>query len=85
MCEYSAEEGKAAEWHMIYLGYLALSGAGLMILEASARAYAEHFARTLDSLAWPGNLAELSRSLSACPMSALDQNRRVGLHSRLSN
>jgi 2,4-dienoyl-CoA reductase-like NADH-dependent reductase (Old Yellow Enzyme family) len=38
MCQYAAEEGKAAEWHMIHPGYMALSGAGLMILEASTRA-----------------------------------------------
>lgn len=38
MRQYFADEAKAAEWHMIHLGYLALSGAGLMILEASTRA-----------------------------------------------
>lgn len=37
-CQYSAEEGKAAEWHMIHLLYLALSGTGLMILETCTRA-----------------------------------------------
>jgi 2,4-dienoyl-CoA reductase-like NADH-dependent reductase (Old Yellow Enzyme family) len=36
MCQYSAEDGKATDWHMIHLGHLALSGAGLMILEATA-------------------------------------------------
>lgn len=36
MCQYSAEEGNAVEWHLIHLGHLALSGAGLMILEATA-------------------------------------------------
>lgn len=36
MCEYSAEEGRATDWHMIHLGHLALSGAGLLILEATA-------------------------------------------------
>lgn len=36
MCEYSAENGCATDWHMIHLGHLALSGAGLLILEASA-------------------------------------------------
>ena len=36
MCQYSAEDGQAGDWHMIHLGHLALSGAGLMILEASA-------------------------------------------------
>ncbi|MEO6897885.1 MAG: NADH:flavin oxidoreductase/NADH oxidase [Caldimonas sp.] len=36
MCQYSAREGSALDWHMIHLGHLALSGAGLLILEATA-------------------------------------------------
>jgi 2,4-dienoyl-CoA reductase-like NADH-dependent reductase (Old Yellow Enzyme family) len=36
MCQYSADNGSATDWHMIHLGHLALSGAGLMIIEATA-------------------------------------------------
>src|SRR3954463_1328427 len=36
MCQYSAIDGSAGDWHMIHLGHLALSGAGLMIIEATA-------------------------------------------------
>ena len=36
MCQYSAHQGSATDWHMIHLGHLALSGAGLLILEATA-------------------------------------------------
>lgn len=36
MCQYSAEDGSATDWHMIHLGHLALSGAGLLIVEATA-------------------------------------------------
>ncbi len=36
MCQYSAEQGKATAWHRIHLGHLALSGAGLLIIEATA-------------------------------------------------
>ncbi|RRZ87277.1 NADH:flavin oxidoreductase/NADH oxidase [Erwinia sp. 198] len=36
MCQYSAEQGKATAWHRIHLGHLALSGAGLLIVEAAA-------------------------------------------------
>ncbi len=37
MCQYSAEaDGSAGDWHAIHLGTLALSGAGLLILEATA-------------------------------------------------
>jgi 2,4-dienoyl-CoA reductase-like NADH-dependent reductase (Old Yellow Enzyme family) len=36
MCQYSADEGSAGDWHMVHLGHLALSGAGLLVLEATA-------------------------------------------------
>jgi len=36
MCQYSAEDGKATAWHMIHLGSLALSGAGMLCIEATA-------------------------------------------------
>ena len=36
MCQYSADEGLATDWHMIHLGHLALSGAGILMLEATA-------------------------------------------------
>ncbi|MHB8887105.1 MAG: NADH:flavin oxidoreductase/NADH oxidase [Methylovirgula sp.] len=36
MCQYSAEEGEASAWHMIHLGTLALSGAGMLCIEATA-------------------------------------------------
>jgi 2,4-dienoyl-CoA reductase-like NADH-dependent reductase (Old Yellow Enzyme family) len=36
MCQYSAVEGCATDWHTIHLGNLALSGAALLIVEATA-------------------------------------------------
>jgi 2,4-dienoyl-CoA reductase-like NADH-dependent reductase (Old Yellow Enzyme family) len=36
MCEYSAVAGCATDWHLIHLGHLALSGAGLLMVEATA-------------------------------------------------
>ncbi|GAA0670944.1 2,4-dienoyl-CoA reductase-like NADH-dependent reductase (Old Yellow Enzyme family) [Sphingomonas insulae] len=36
MCQYSAENGCMTDWHLIHLGHLALSGAGLLTIEASA-------------------------------------------------
>ena len=36
MCQYSAVDGSASDWHMIHLGHLALSGAGLLTIEATA-------------------------------------------------
>ncbi|MEA3094316.1 MAG: hypothetical protein QOJ04_5658, partial [Caballeronia sp.] len=36
MCQYSAVRGEATAWHMIHLGHLALSGAGMLCLEATS-------------------------------------------------
>jgi len=36
MCQYSAVDGNATDWHFMHLGQLALSGAGLLIIEATA-------------------------------------------------
>jgi 2,4-dienoyl-CoA reductase-like NADH-dependent reductase (Old Yellow Enzyme family) len=36
MCQYSASEGSAGDWHLIHLGQLALSGAAMLIVEATA-------------------------------------------------
>ena len=36
MCQYSADDGCAGDWHLMHLGQLAISGAGLLILEATA-------------------------------------------------
>jgi NADPH2 dehydrogenase len=36
MCQYSAEDGAATDWHLIHLGGLAMSGAGLLFTEATA-------------------------------------------------
>jgi 2,4-dienoyl-CoA reductase-like NADH-dependent reductase (Old Yellow Enzyme family) len=36
MCQYSALDGAMTDWHLIHLGQLALSGAGLLTIEATA-------------------------------------------------
>ncbi|ACB94305.1 NADH:flavin oxidoreductase/NADH oxidase [Beijerinckia indica] len=36
MCQYSAVDGVAQDWHLIHLGNLALSGAALLTIEATA-------------------------------------------------
>lgn len=35
MCQYSARDGNASDWHLIHLGQYAVSGAGLLIIEAT--------------------------------------------------
>lgn len=36
MCQYSARDGYANEWHLVHLGRFALGGAGLVFTEATA-------------------------------------------------
>lgn len=36
MCQYSAEEGIATDWHLVHLGRFALGGAGLVVVEQTA-------------------------------------------------
>jgi 2,4-dienoyl-CoA reductase-like NADH-dependent reductase (Old Yellow Enzyme family) len=35
MCQYSADDGAMNDWHLIHLGHLSYSGAGLMMVEAT--------------------------------------------------
>src|ERR1700693_1813746 len=35
MCQYSADDGCASDWHTAHLGMLANSGAGLLVVEAT--------------------------------------------------
>ncbi len=36
MCQYSADDGNANNWHITHLGSLAISGAGLLFVEATS-------------------------------------------------
>lgn len=36
MCQYSADDGKMTDWHLMHLGMLANSGAALLTIEATA-------------------------------------------------
>jgi 2,4-dienoyl-CoA reductase-like NADH-dependent reductase (Old Yellow Enzyme family) len=36
MCQYSAEEGVANDWHLVHLGKFAQGGAGIVMTEAAA-------------------------------------------------
>lgn len=35
MCQYSAEDGTVGDWHVMHLGQFAISGAGLLFVEAT--------------------------------------------------
>ena len=36
MCQYSADNGAMTDWHLMHLGNLAQSGAGILTIEATA-------------------------------------------------
>ena len=36
MCQYSAVDGCATDWHLVHWGQLLMSGAGLFTIEATA-------------------------------------------------
>lgn len=36
MCQYSCEDGFAADWHLVHLGARAIGGAGIVMVEATA-------------------------------------------------
>lgn len=35
MCQYSAQDGSMTDWHLVHLGSLALSGASMLVIEAT--------------------------------------------------
>ena len=65
MCQYSAHEGNATDWHTIHLGHLALSGAGLMIIEATSVTEEGRITPTDLGLYSDANEAALARTLAA--------------------
>lgn len=36
MCQYSSEDGKATDWHLVHLGSRAVGGAALVMAEGTA-------------------------------------------------
>jgi 2,4-dienoyl-CoA reductase-like NADH-dependent reductase (Old Yellow Enzyme family) len=65
MCQYSAEDGNASDWHVIHLGHLALSGAALLIVEATAVLEEGRITPTDLGLYSDANEAALARVLAA--------------------
>jgi 2,4-dienoyl-CoA reductase-like NADH-dependent reductase (Old Yellow Enzyme family) len=65
MCQYSATEGSAGDWHTIHLGHLALSGAALLIIEATAVLEEGRITPTDLGLYSDANEAALARVLAA--------------------
>ena len=66
MCQYSAEDGSASDWHMQHLGSLSVSGAGLLIVEQTAVEPAGRISHGCLGLYSDANQAELARAVALC-------------------
>lgn len=67
MCQYSADgEGSATDWHLAHLGQLALSGAGLLITEATAVEPRGRISKYCLGLWSDANEAALARVIGFC-------------------
>src|SRR5229473_3602167 len=66
MCQYSADDGSATDWHMQHLGSLAVSGAGLVMIEATAVERAGRITHGCLGLYSDANEAALGRVVAAC-------------------
>src|SRR5918994_4404656 len=70
MCQYSAENGNATDWHLMHLGMLANSGAALVVVEATAVERLGRITHGCLGLYSDANEAALARVLDHC--------RRIG-------
>ncbi len=70
MCQYSANDGVASDWHMTHLGMLANSGAGLVVVEAT---HVERLGRITH-----GCLGLYSDACEAALERIVDHCRRIG-------
>jgi 2,4-dienoyl-CoA reductase-like NADH-dependent reductase (Old Yellow Enzyme family) len=66
MCQYSAENGTVTDWHMMHLGTLANSGAGLLIVEATGVETRGRITHGCVGLYSDENERALGRVLEAC-------------------
>jgi 2,4-dienoyl-CoA reductase-like NADH-dependent reductase (Old Yellow Enzyme family) len=65
MCQYSASDGSATDWHLQHLSQLAYSGAGLVVVEATAVERRGRITHTCLGLYSDDNEAALERTLYA--------------------
>jgi 2,4-dienoyl-CoA reductase-like NADH-dependent reductase (Old Yellow Enzyme family) len=68
MCQYSAQDGCATDWHLVHWGQMLMSGAGLFTIEATAV--------TADGRITPGCLGLYDDACESALSRALDRARR---------
>jgi tRNA pseudouridine55 synthase len=66
MCQYSAQEGSATDWHLLHLGSLAVAGPGLLMIEATAVEADGRITLGCLGLYSDANEAALRRVVDAC-------------------
>ena len=66
MCQYSADNGSMTDWHMMHLGTLANSGAGLVIVEATGVEPEGRITHGCTALSTDANEASMKRVVDAC-------------------
>lgn len=66
MCQYSADDGSMNDWHMMHLGALANSGAGLLIIEATHVAREGRITHGCVGLYSDANEAAIKTIVDAC-------------------
>jgi 2,4-dienoyl-CoA reductase-like NADH-dependent reductase (Old Yellow Enzyme family) len=66
MCQYSAEDGSAADWHLQHVGSLSVSGAGLVVVEQTAVEAEGRITRACLGLYSDANEAALARVVALC-------------------
>lgn len=66
MCQYSADDGSMSDWHMLHLGSLANSGAGLLIVEATGVELEGRISLGCPALDSDEHEAAMKRVIDAC-------------------
>jgi len=66
MCQYSADDGSMTDWHMMHLGALAASGAGLLMIEATGVTREGRISHGCTGLYSDNNEAAMRRVVEAC-------------------
>jgi 2,4-dienoyl-CoA reductase-like NADH-dependent reductase (Old Yellow Enzyme family) len=66
MCQYSADDGSMTDWHLVHLGSLACSGAGLLMVEATGVTREGRISHGCTGLYTDHNEAAMKRVVDAC-------------------
>jgi len=66
MCQYSASDGTMGDWHLMHLGMLACSGAGMLVIEATGVTREARISHACTGIYTDDNEAALKRVIDAC-------------------